>query len=412
MRAKWLNLARPNQLPPTDPDWKTWLLLAGRGFGKTRTMVEDAAWQGVRAPGQRIAIVAATYADARDTCVEGESGLLSILPEECVDTWNRSIGELILWNGSRYRLFSADTPNRLRGPQHHHAYCDELAAWQDMDAYDQMLFGLRLGTNPKVVIATTPRPKPIIRTLVKDPETRVSSGSTFDNEKNLAKSAMDTLRKKYEGSRLGRQELNAEILEDVQGAIFSRSDIDKHRVLVAPPMQRIVVAVDPSGSDGKSEKADDIGIVAAGLGYDGNTYILADNSVNMGPAGWGRRVIETYGEYGADIVVGERNFGGAMVQYVVSTSARGQVVPYKEVVASRGKSVRASPVAVLYEQGRVKHVGAFPELEDQLCQFTDKGYVGEGSPDRGDAAVWAVTELMITEEFKPAVAQVGVYRKK
>lgn len=365
--------------------------------------MEDAAWYGATNEGHRIALVAATYADGRDTMVEGESGLKNLLPHSFIETWNRSLGELVLINGTRYKLFSAEEPDRLRGPQHHRAYCDELAAWwrppsgksevSSNGAWDQLMFGLRLGDKPKVVIATTPRPTPLVRKLVGDARSVISRGSTFDNAANLPETALEELRRKYEGTRLGRQELNAEILDDVPGALWVRDMFDKHRAAKAPEMQRIVVAVDPSGTKGAEDGGDSIGIVVAGKGVDGRAYVLADRTCKLSPDGWGRRAVEAYRQFGADRIIAERNFGGAMVEHVIKSVDRS--ASYKEVVASRGKAVRAEPVAALYEQGRVSHVGSFAELEDQACCMTPDGFIGEGSPDRLDAMVWALTELML-----------------
>lgn len=390
-RAKWINQARPEQLPP-EGDWATWLILAGRGWGKTRTGAEDVGWYGRANPGSRIAIVAPTYADARDTCIEGDSGLRAVLPASSIEAWNRSLGELILTNGTRYKLFAAEEPERLRGPQHHRAWGDELGAWRYPETWDQLLFGLRLGTDPRAVVTTTPRPTPLVRALIKNPRTIITRGSTFENAANLAPAALAQLRERYEGTRLGRQELNAELLDDVPGALWTRERLDATRVAKPPEMRRIVVAIDPSGTKGGN--GDDIGIVAAGIGVDGHGYVLADRSCNMSPDGWGRRAVALYHEMKADRIVAERNFGGAMVEHVIRTVDR--QVSYKEVTASRGKSARAEPVAALYEQSRVHHCGSLPELEDQMVSLTGEGYLGDGSPDRADALVWALTELMLT----------------
>lgn len=364
--------------------------MAGRGWGKTRVGAEDVAWFGVQNPGSRIAIIAPTFADARDTCIEGESGLRSILPKACVEQWNRSIGELTLWNGTSYRLFSATEPERLRGPQHHRAWGDEVAAWPEPEAFDQMLFTLRLGANPQAVLTTTPKPTPLIRRITKMPGVVITRGSTFDNEANLPAGTLAFLRDRYEGTRLGRQELQAELLEDVQGALWTAEMIDGLRVRCAPDLQRVVVAVDPSGTKGDGT-GDDIGIVVAGKGRDGRFYVLEDGSCNLSPEGWARRVFQAYEKWKADRVVAERNFGGAMVEAVLRTASRN--LPVTLVTASRGKVVRAEPIAALYEQGKVSHVGTFDALEDQMCAMTGSGYVGEGSPDRADALVWALTNL-------------------
>lgn len=381
--------------------------MAGRGWGKTRTGAEDVAWFGLQHPGSRIAIVAPTYADARDTCVEGDSGLRAIIPQACVDAWNRSLGEFILNNGTRYKLFAAEEPERLRGPQHHRAWCDELGAWRYPETWDQVLFGLRLGDRPQAVITTTPRPNPLMKSLVKKRGTVITRGSTFDNAANLAESALTQLRERYEGTRLGRQELSAELLTDVPGALWTLEMLDSERVRMADDglsvirngviitMDRIVVAVDPSGTKGDGG-GDDIGIVVAGRGVDGRGYALGDFTCNLSPDGWGRRAVAAYHQFRADRIIGERNFGGAMVEFVVRTADKD--VAYKEVTASRGKSVRAEPISALYEQGKVSHAGAMPELEDQMVSMTASGYVGEGSPDRADALVWALTELMLGEQ--------------
>lgn len=363
--------------------------------------MEDAAWYGACNAGHRVALIAPTFADARDTMVEGDSGLLRLLPHEMIKAWNRSLGELILVNEARFKLFSAEEPERLRGPQHHRAYCDELAAWAREETWDQMLFGLRLGVDPRVVIATTPKPTPLVRRLAADPRSVVTRGSTFDNAANLASSALDTLRAKYDGTRLGRQELYAEILDDVPGALWTRAMLDatvwpKDRA--QPDLRRIVVAVDPSGTKGAGA-GDDIGVVVAGIGVDGRGYVLADRSCNLPPAGWGRRAVDAYRSFSADRIVAEINFGGALVESVIRSVDAS--VAYTSVTASRGKVQRAEPVAALYEQGRVSHLAVMPELEDQMTQMTATGFLGDGSPDRVDALVWSLTELMLGDAPRP-----------
>jgi phage terminase large subunit-like protein len=392
-RAQWLSQARPDQVTPGG-DWHVWLILAGRGWGKTRTGAEDVAEYGQNTPGARIAIVAPTFADGRDTCVEGESGLLAVLPGGAGASWNRSQGQLVLKNSARYQLFSAEEPERLRGPQHHRAWCDEVAAWKyQQQTWDQLAFGLRLGLSPQIVATTTPKPTRLIKTLATSPTTHVTRGSTFDNASNLAPIVLDQLRARYGGTRIGRQELDAEILEDVAGALWTREMIEDCRVDVVPAMQRIVVGVDPSGSDG--ETGDCQGIVVCGLGIDGRGYVLEDCSLRTSPEGWGRTVANAYHRHKADRIVAERNFGGAMVEAVLR--AADPNLPVTLVTASRGKAVRAEPVASLYEQKRVSHLGAFPELEDQMVQMTPGGYSGPGSPDRLDAKVWAFTDLFLAE---------------
>jgi phage terminase large subunit-like protein len=281
--------------------------------------------------------------------------------------------------------------------------CDELAAWAYLqDTWDMAMFGLRLGANPQAAITTTPKPLPLLRQLVKDGRSVITKGSTFANAANLAPSFLKDIRDKYDGTRLGRQELNAEILDDVPGALWTREMIDAARrdangnIWTPPDMQRVVIAIDPSGTKGEDDAGDSIGIVAAGRGVDGIAYILADRTCKLSPHGWGRRALEAYNEFKGDRIVAERNFGGAMVEHVIKTVDRS--VSYKEVVASRGKIVRAEPIAALYEQGKVRHIGdaaGLDLLEDQMCAMTATGYLGDGSPDRVDAAVWALTELML-----------------
>ena len=393
-REAWLRTARPNQITPPG-DWQVWLILAGRGWGKTRTGAEDAAWFGLQHPGARIALVGPTYADARDVMVEGDSGLRSVIDRRFVDTWNRSLGEFVLTNGSRFKLFSAEEPERLRGPQHHRAWCDELAAWKYLQAtWDQLAFGLRLGAHPQIVVTTTPKPRPLIRQLRDAPTTVVTVGSTFDNRANLAPSAVAQLESKYAGTRLGRQELQAEILEDTPGALWTRAMLESAYIEAAPSQfTRVVVAVDPSGSSGESGDAQ--GIVVCGLGMDGRGYVIEDATMRGSPDQWARQVAYLHDKHRADRVVAEKNYGGAMVEAVLRTAAPN--LPVKLVSATRGKYVRAEPVAALYEQGRISHIGAFPELEDEMTLMTGGGFVGSGSPNRVDALVWAFTELMLEE---------------
>ena len=396
----WKAWARSNQLAP-EGDWLTWLVLAGRGFGKTRCGSEYvrsiACGATPLAPGshRRIAIVAETSADARDVMVEGESGILSVHPRDFRPVYEPSKRRLTWPNGAVATLYNAVEPDQLRGPQHDAAVCDELAKWRyARETWDQLQFGLRLGAQPRQVIMTTPRPIPVLKEIMASPSTIVTRGSTYDNAINLAPSFLTQVVRKYEGTRLGRQELSAEILDDVPGALWSRAVIDETRLRSHPQLMRVVVAIDPSGTGGADDDGDSIGIVVAGKGVDGHGYVLADRTCKLSPDGWGKRAVTVYREFSADRIVAERNFGGAMVQHVIRTVDKS--VAYKEVVASRGKVARAEPVAALYEQKRVHHVGGFADLEDQMCSLTSDGYIGEGSPDRADALVWAITELMIT----------------
>lgn len=375
--------------------------MAGRGFGKTRCgseWVRSIACGDTPLTGgthRRIAIVAETAADARDVMVEGESGILSVHPNDYRPNYEPSKRRLTWPNGAIATLYNAVEPDQLRGPQHDAAVCDELAKWRyARETWDQLQFGLRLGRRPRQVITTTPRPIPVLKEIIASPTTVVTRGSTYDNAANLAPSFRQII-SKYEGTRFGRQEINAEILDDIPGALWTRTAIDAGKVRQAPDMVRVVVAIDPSGTQGKSDDGDSIGIVAAGKGADGRAYVLADRTCKLSPDGWGKRAVNAFHEFKADRIVAERNFGGAMVEHVIRTID--PRVSYKEVTASRGKIARAEPVAALYEQNKVSHVGSFPELEDQLCAMAPDGYLGEGSPDRADALVWALTELMLNQ---------------
>lgn len=347
-----------------------------------------------RVPKARIAIVGLTAADARDVIVEGESGILAVHPEHERPLYEPSKRRITWPSGAIATCYNASEPDQLRGPQHTHAVVDELAKFPHaQDLWDQLQFGLRLGDKPQTVIATTPRPIPIIKRLMADPSTVVTRGRTLDNRTNLAPGAVDALIERYEGTRLGRQELDGEIVDDVPGALWTRDMLDVTRVKDAPQMSRVVVAIDPSGTDGDDD-GDDVGIVVAGRGVDGRGYVLADRTCRLSPDGWARLAVTAYHQFQADRIVAERNFGGAMVASVIRTADRS--VPYKEVIASRGKAARAEPVSALYEQGRVSHVGPLPELEDEMVLMTPGGYLGEGSPNRTDALVWALTEVMLT----------------
>jgi len=347
------------------------------------------AWEAIKTPKTRWAVVAATFSDVRDTCAEGESGLVSILRRYgALENYNRSMGEIRLTNGSRIKLFSADEPDRLRGPQFHGAWCDELAAWRYEDTWDQLQFGLRLGEHPRTLITTTPRPVPIIKRLLAqdDGSVKVVRGSTFDNAKNLAPSALAQLRARYEGTRLGRQELFAEVLTDTPGALWTLEMLESSRLQKAPELVRIVVAIDPATTSG--ENADETGIVVVAKGTDGRGYVLADRSCRDTPSGWAHRAIAAFHEFNADRVVAEKNQGGDMVELTIRSVE--PTIPFKGIVAKVGKRLRAEPIAALYEQGRVSHIGAFDLLEDQMTGWVpDSGY----SPDRLDALVHGLAEL-------------------
>lgn len=350
-------------------------------------------------PGSRGAFVATTAADVRDVVVEGESGLLAISPPDFQPEYFPSKRRIVWPNGSIATTYSADEPRSLRGPQHHWAVCDELAAWRYPATWDMLLFGLRLGDNPRVAIATTPKPTPLIKSLLKDPTAIVVSGSTYENMDNLAPTFISKIVKRYEGTTLGRQELLAEILSDIPGALWKRDNIDKLRVAHAPELVRIVVAIDPAATS--NAESNQTGILIAGVGADGHGYVLDDATVQASPSVWAQAAIDGYLKWNADRIIAETNNGGEMVEYTVRVTAQGlhlsdpnqypSHVPYKGIHASRGKVTRAEPIAALYEQGLVHHVGAFPELEDQQCTWLP----GEDSPDRLDAVVWALTELML-----------------
>lgn len=410
LRNAWRFWGRPEQFAPGSAgaaidrtDWSFWLLLAGRGFGKTRAGAEFAIEKARALPGSHGALVAATADDARKVMLSsglekstGASGILAVSPPDFAPVFEPSKRTITWPNGSVGTIYSAEEPDRLRGPQHSWAWIDEVATWQkEAAAWDQLLFGLRLGDRPQACITTTPRPIRIIRELLANPRTVVTRGSTHDNATNLPPQFLAAITARYEGTRLGRQEIYAEILDDVPGALWQRARIDELRVTTHPDLRRIIVAVDPSG--GHAEDNDEQGIIVAGLGIDGHSYVLADRSCKLSPDGWGRRAVLAYGEFNADRLVFEQNYGGAMCQHVVATAARSLEVRVasKMVNASRGKVVRAEPVAALYEQGKVHHVGQFDALEDEQCAFSPLGF--DGSPNRVDALVWALTELMLGE---------------
>ncbi len=409
--SQWEIRALPEQLEPGTPyassdriDWFIWLMLAGRGSGKTRAGAEWVRNFAYTHPGCRIALVARTAGDVRTTMLEGPSGLLSISPPWFMPVHNSSSAKVTWPNGSIALHFSAEEPKGLRGPQFHAAWCDELAAWPTLknedgeqgipNAWTQLQYGIRMpSVRTKVIVTTTPRPTPVIKQLVKNPACVVTKWSTFDNKANLS---ADFIARAHaiEHSRMGRQEIHAEVLTDVPGALWTDSILDACHVETHPMLRRIVVAVDPSGGHG--EENDEQGIVVAGLGMDGTVYVLRDATVKLSPDGWGKAAVNAYVQYSADRIVYEKNFGGEQVEFVIKTAARdmGVKVASKFVQASRGKVVRAEPVAALYEQGHVKHVGYFSDLEEQMRSFTPDGKFLD-SPDRVDALVWAVTELAL-----------------
>lgn len=377
--------------------------MCGRGWGKTEA---GAQWirQRVANGARNIALIAETQKDLEEVMV---SRIISIHPPHEAPSVRFKPVRMTWPNGAIALGYNGTEPDQLRGPEFDTAWVDELAKYRyATETWDMLQFTMRRG-DPRVLVTTTPRPIPIIRQIIRDARTVVTRGRTEDNASNLPRDFVRKLKERYEGTRLGRQELNAEVLDDIPGALWTREMIDRARTQVAiPDMQRVVVAVDPSGARSfDDEAADMIGIIVAGKGDDGRGYVLADRSCKLSPDGWGRRAVEAYREFKADRIVAERNFGGAMVQHVIRTVDR--AVSYKEVTASRGKVARAEPIAALYEQGRIAHVGELSALEDQLCMITPEGYVGDGSPDRADALVWALSELLVKSE--PAAPLWGTY---
>lgn len=403
----WPNWARGSQLAPEygndGTPWNTWLILAGRGYGKTRTGAEWLRAQvcGATPLGKgrcvRTAIVAETAKDARDVLVNGDSGLLAVCPKDFRPVYSPSKNLLVWPNGAQATIYNGTEPDQLRGPQFDAAWVDELAKYKyPLDAWDMLQFGLRLGKHPRAVVTTTPRPIPLVKTLVRDAKTAITSGSTFENAENLAESFLVQIRTRYEGTRLGRQELSAEILEDIPNALWRRSVLDEHRRehKRLPELRRVVVGVDPAAKAKENQRDDkgaETGIIVAGLGVDGRGYVLDDWSTFEGPNEWGRRAVAAYDQNLADRIVAEQNNGGDMVRFVIQ-SVR-ETVPVTLVTASRGKMTRAEPISALYEQGRISHVGTFPVLEDQMCSFTNLDE-GDGTlKDRVDGLVWALSEL-------------------
>lgn len=387
---EWCLWARDNQLAP-EGEWSVWLLMAGRGFGKTRCGAEWVRQQVDAKKASRIALVGPTAADTRDVMVEGESGLLNVFPARQRPIYEPSKRKVTFQTGAIAMLYSAEEPDRLRGPQHDAGWADELAAWKYAEAWDMLQFGMRLGAKPRQVVTTTPKPNKLVKDVLADPGTVVTRGSTFDNAPNLAGPFLAKIKAKYHGTRLGRQELFAELLEDNPAALWQRDQIDAKRIKVGqePPMRRIVVAVDPAVTS--LEESDETGIIVAGLGEDGRGYVLDDLTCKESPAGWAARALNAYKVRQAHRIVAEVNNGGDLVETLFRTLD--STVAYQAVRASHGKFSRAEPVAALYEQGKVSHVGSFGALEDQMCDYNAE--TAKRSPDRMDALVWALTALML-----------------
>lgn len=405
----WQVFAHAHQLPPKG-DWRIWLLMGGRGAGKTRAGAE---WLKAQAAEEasagssgalRIALVGETYADVREVMIEGVSGLLSVHEGGARPVWIPSRRRLEFPGGAVAQAFSSEDPEALRGPQFHLAWCDELAKWKNAEeTFDMLQFGLRLGQRPRQLITTTPRPVPLLKRLVTLAETAVTHAPTRANAPFLAPGFLEAIVGRYAGTRLGRQELEGALIEDRPDALWSRAGLERCRVDRPPqPFSRIVVAVDPPAASGK--RSDACGIVAAGLGPDGLAYILADRSFKRAkPAAWAAAATGLFQGLEADCLVAEVNQGGDMVSEVIRSAD--PAVPVKTVHATRGKHARAEPVAMLYDQDRVRHVGAFPELEDEMCDFAATGLSNGRSPDRLDALIWAVTDLMLGPRSEPRVHQ-------
>jgi phage terminase large subunit-like protein len=390
----WELKARPNQLLPVG-DWSVCLFCAGRGWGKTKVLSETAnSWSHIY---QRQAIVAATAADCRDVMVEGESGILATAPNWHRPTYESTRRRVVWPNGAVAFLYSAEEPERLRGPQHGAALCDELGSWRVPETWDQLQFGLRLGRAPKIVVATTPRPTKLLRSLLarEGQGVIVIRGSSYENRANLAPGFFDSIVKKYEGTRLGRQELEAELLADVPGALWTLEMLDRCRRDRAPELQRIVVSIDPAVSS--REGSDETGIIVAGKDERGHGYILEDLSGRYQPHQWSTIAVEAYRRHQADRIIAEVNQGGDLVESTVRMISAD--VPFTAIHASRGKFIRAEPVSALFEQNKVHLVGNFPHLEDQLTSFVpDLDRNRSGSPDRADSMVYALTELLVEQE--------------
>lgn len=373
--------------------------MAGRGWGKTRTGAEWIRKMAHEHPGCRIALVGETAADCRDVMIKGDSGLINVDPTLSDDSWSPTNRCLTWPNGSKAWTYNATEPDQLRGPQHHFAWVDELAKYRYIqELWDQLIFGLRLGSKPQVLVTTTPQPKKLIKRLYNDKSTAVTKGATLDNIDNLAKSAVDQMYDRYANTRLGRQELEGEILGDIPGALWSPDMIEDSRIKPEDKpktLDRVIVAVDPAASS--EEGADEHGIVVVGLARDNEGYargyVLEDATLRGRPEDWAKAAVRMYRKWQADRIVAEKNNGGEMVETVIKTADRS--VSVKLVHATRGKAVRAEPISALYEQGRIHHVGLFEKLEDQMCSFSVDVVrsSSEGSPDRVDALVWGLTEL-------------------
>jgi phage terminase large subunit-like protein len=407
--AEWDFHSRPDQWPPmratNGREWLQWLILGGRGAGKTRSGAEWVRGVALGLPGfamtpaGRIALVGETMADARDVMVEGVSGILALHGRWNRPTFEPSRRRLVWPNGAIAQLFSAEDPESLRGPQFECAWLDELAKWRHgEECFDMLQFGLRLGAHPRQVVTTTPRPNALLKRILADGRSAVTRAATSMNRANLPPEFLAGILARYKGTRLGRQELDGEIIDDRTDALWTRDMVDLSRASEAPALRRIVVAIDPPASSHR--RADRCGIVAAGIDAEEHIFVLADETLSAArPAAWSRVAVALYHRLQADALVAEVNQGGDMVAAVIAEADPN--VPVRKVRATRGKYLRAAPVAQLYEQGRVTHVGAMPQLEDEMCDFGPEGLSSGRSPDRIDALVWAITDLALgprTEE--------------
>ena len=405
--AEWVIWARPDQSPPEAAEWSTWLVLGGRGAGKTRTGAEWTKGMALGLPGfaetpaERIALVGETQGQVRDVMIEGVSGLLSIHTRWERPSWHPSRRRLEWPNGAIGQVFSAEDPEGLRGPQFSAAWSDELAKWPNLqECWDMLQFGLRLGDRPRQIVTTTPRPTPLVKRLLADPQVAVSRAATTANRYNLAPEFIRSITQSYGGTRLGRQEIDGEIVEESADALWTRAMIEACREASPTGLARIVVAVDPPASS--SQRADSCGLVVAGVDADGIGHVLEDGTVSgVRPHEWAQKAIALYRRHEADALVVEVNQGGEMATSVIREVD--QAVPVTAVRATRGKYLRAEPVAALYAQGRVRHAGRFPALEDEMCDFGPAGLSSGRSPDRLDALVWALTHLMLAAKGRPRV---------
>ncbi|WP_252192688.1 terminase family protein [Rhizobium sp. CSW-27] len=400
LSRSWTLAGRAEQKPPAG-DWRTWLVMGGRGSGKTRAGAEWVHGLATALPrcDLRIALVAETLGDAREVMIDGVSGICRIAGRLAPD-FEISRRRLVWPTGAVAQIFSSEDPESLRGPQFHFAWCDELAKWKHADdTFDMLQFGLRLGAAPRQLVTTTPRPVPVLKRLIADPATRLVKIATRDNAEHLAPGFLAALEERYRGTRLGRQELEGELIEDRSDGLWKRADLEALVIRFTGALRRIVVAVDPPSGQGEKSCC---GIVVAGLETGGRAVVLADCSVEgLSPAGWAQAVVKTFRRFAADRVVAEVNQGGEMVAAMLRSVD--ETLPLTQVRATRGKFLRAEPVAALYEQGRVAHAGRFAELEDQMCDFGPDGLSGGRSPDRLDALVWALTALLLEGQAEPRV---------